>query len=296
MKVKFWDWILFTGLCLIWGSSFILMKKGMYSAAEKPTLSAYHVAAIRMLSGGMILLPVAVKHIFKVSAKTLGLLLISGLCGSFFPAFLFCIAETRINSALAGTLNATTPLFVIIMGALFFNHKASTQKVIGVVTGLVGSILLFLTHGYDDLGYIGYAFFVLMATILYGINVNTVQHYLKNVAPLQIAAVSFALLIPLALLVLHFTDYFKLPLYSHDYLLSTLYASILGIMGTALASYIFYVLVQRTSGLFSSLVTYGIPFVAIGWGLLDGEMITLVQVFCLLIILSGVYITNRQKL
>jgi drug/metabolite transporter (DMT)-like permease len=294
MKAKPLDWIIFIGLCLIWGSSFILMKRGMFDANEQPTLTAFHVAALRMLSAGVILIPVAFKGLSKISAKTFGIIIISGLCGSFFPAFLFCIAETKINSALAGTLNATTPLFVIIMGTLFFNIKASAKKVIGVVTGLMGSVFLFLSHGYEDLGYIGYAFFVLLATILYGINVNTVQRYLKEVSSVQIAAIGFVALIPPSLLVLYYTGYFNLPLLQPDYLLSTTFSCILGVLGTAFASIIFYALVKRTSGLFSSLVTYGIPFVAIGWGFIAGELITLLQIACLLIILLGVYLANRQ--
>ena len=266
----------------------------MFNQHEQTTLTAFHVAALRMLSAGIILLPVAFKDIKKISAKNWGLILVSALCGSFFPAFLFCIAETKINSALAGTLNALTPLFVIIMGSLFYNNKASTQKVTGVVVGLIGSVLLFLSHGYKDLGYIGYAFFVLLATMLYGINVNTVQRYLKEVSSFQIAAIGFSALIPASLAVLYFTHYFELSLLQSDYLLSTTFSCILGVFGTAFASIIFYVLVKRTSGLFSSLVTYGIPFVAIGWGLIAGEEVTLIQMGCLGIILLGVYIANRQ--
>lgn len=294
MRGKLLDWVIFIGLCLIWGSSFILMKRGMFNQKEQPTLSAYHVAALRMLSAGLILLPFAFKGIKKISAKNFGLILVSALCGSFFPAFLFCIAEIKINSALAGTLNALTPLFVIIMGTLFYNIKAGTQKIIGVVVGLIGSILLFLSHGYKDLGYIGYAFFVLFATMLYGINVNTVQQFLKGVTSFQIAAIGFSALIPASLLVLYLTHYFELPLLRSDYLLSTTFSCILGVLGTAFASIIFYILVKRTSGLFSSLVTYGIPFVAIGWGLIAGEEVTLIQIGCLAIILFGVYIANRQ--
>lgn len=266
----------------------------MFTQSGKPTLSAYHVAALRMLSGGIILLPVAIRYFAKMTIRRFGLLLISGLCGSFFPAFLFCIAETRINSALAGTLNATTPLFVVVIGSVFYHTKAGTNKVVGVVIGLIGSILLFLSHGYDNFGYIGYALFVLLATVFYGINVNTVQRFLKDVPPLQIASLSFAILIPASLAVLYFTGYFTLPLMQYDYLLSTTFSSILGILGTAFASFIFYLLVQRTSGLFSSLVTYGIPFVAMGWGLLAGETVTMLETACLLIILLGVYVANRN--
>lgn len=266
----------------------------MFDSAGNSTLSAFHVAALRMLSAGVILVPVAIKSFRNVPVKRFGLLLLSGLVGSFFPAFLFCIAETKINSALAGTLNAVTPLFVIIIGAAFFHNKVAAQKVIGVVVGLIGSILLFLSHGYEDLGYVEYAFFVLLATILYGLNVNIVQRHLRDIPSVQIAAIGFSLLIPASLLVLYFTGYFNLPLSKNEYLLSTFFSCLLGVMGTAFASIIFYVLVKRTSGLFSSLVTYGIPFVAIGWGLLAGETVTLIQVACLAIILLGVYLANRQ--
>lgn len=266
----------------------------MFNGAGHPTLNAYQVAALRMLSAGLILLPFAFRDLQRITKKTFGLILVSAFCGSFFPAFLFCIAETKINSALAGTLNALTPLFVIIMGSLFYNIKASAQKVTGVVIGLIGSVLLFLSHGYSDIGYIGYAFFVLLATMLYGINVNTVQRFLKGISSLQIAAIGFTAIIPVSLAILFFTDYFKLPLLQNEYLFSTICSGILGIFGTAFASIIFYILVKRTSGLFSSLVTYGIPFVAIGWGLLAGEEVTLVQTGCLAIILFGVYVANRQ--
>lgn len=293
MKIKWKDWLLFAGLCLIWGSSFILMKKGMFNGAGQPTLSAYHVAALRMLSAGIILCPLIFREIKNINIKTIGVILLTALCGSFFPAFLFCIAETKINSALAGTLNSLTPLFVIIAGASLFHNKTTARKIIGVVVGLTGSLLLLLSQGNRALDYNGYALFILFATILYGINVNIVQHYLKGISSIKIAVIGFSALIPFSLIVLYFSGYFALPLLQKDYLVSTLYSSLLGIGGTAIATIIFYVLVKRTSALFSSLVTYGIPFVAIGWGLLAGEEVTIMELFSLAIILSGVYITRR---
>lgn len=265
----------------------------MFDHAGNSTLSAFQVAALRMLSAGVILLPIAIKNFSSIPVKRTGILILSGLIGSFFPAFLFCIAETKINSALAGTLNAVTPLFVIIIGGLLFHQKVAAQKIIGVVVGLIGSILLFLSHGYEELGYVEYALFVLLATILYGLNVNIVQRHLKDIPSVQIAAIGFSLLIPASVLVLYFTGYFNLSLSKNEYLISTFFSCLLGVMGTAFASIIFYMLVKRTSALFSSLVTYGIPFVAIGWGLLAGETVTLMQIACLAVILLGVYLANR---
>ncbi len=307
-NTKLVNWLLFSLLSIIWGSSFILMKAGMTA------LSAYQVAAIRMLSAGLVLLPIVIRHFTQPSSpkkspadslisqslvekstlrKKMGLIILSGLLGSFFPAFLFCIAETRIDSSLAGILNALTPLFTIILGALFFQLEVNFLKMSGVIIGFVGLVLLFISGGHINTQDIGYASLVLIATILYGLNVNMVGKHLKGVGSVTIAAFAFAFLIPPSLAILWYTGYFKLDLFMETILLSTAASAVLGIFGTALASILFYMLVKRAGTLFSSLVTYGIPFVAIGWGLLYGETISFLQVICLGVILSGVWMVNK---
>ncbi|MCG7857448.1 DMT family transporter [Flavihumibacter sediminis] len=296
-NTKLVNWLLFSLLSIIWGSSFILMKAGITA------LSAYQVAAIRMLSAGLVLLPIVVKQFIQTSSQSLvektilrekmGLIILSGLLGSFFPAFLFCIAETRIDSSLAGILNALTPLFTIILGALFFQLEVNFLKISGVITGFAGLVLLFISGGHVNIQDIGYASLVLIATILYGLNVNMVGKYLKGVGSVTIAAFAFAFLIPPSLAVLWYTGYFKLNLLMENTLLSTAASVVIGVFGTAIASILFYMLVKRAGTLFSSLVTYGIPFVAISWGLLYGETISLLQVICLGVILSGVWMVNK---
>ncbi len=291
MSPKLLNWFLFAALALIWGSSFILMKAGMEA------LSAYQVAAIRMLSGGLILLPLALKSFREIPREKIGIVVLSGFLGSFFPAFFFCIAETKIDSSLAGILNALTPMFTISIGALFFQLQINAAKIAGVLLGFIGLCLLFLVRGKLDLSYLSYSSLVILATLCYGINVNMVARHLKGIGSVSIASFAFACLIPPSLAVLWKTGYFetdRLP-DSRTWWMATGSAVVLGVMGTALASIIFYMLVKRAGTLFASLVTYGIPFVAIGWGLLFGESITLAQVGCLLIILAGVYLVNRNK-
>ncbi len=282
-------------LCLIWGSSFILMKWGLYDAHQQPVLSAYHVAALRMLSSGIVMLPFLFKALKEIPKTVVGYVLLSGLLGSFFPAFLFCIAETKIDGALAGSLNALTPLFVIITGVLFFKIATSKQKILGVIIGIIGCALLTYADHSRSLGYIAFTGFVILATIFYGINVNMVQKKLQGVRSINIAALAFAGLIPASLFVLFFTGYFQLPLSETKYVYSTSSSCILGILGTAVASILFYMLVKRAGGLFASLVTYGIPFVAIGWGIYYQERISHLQVIALVVILLGVYVANYQK-
>lgn len=294
MSNRFINWTLFIVLSIIWGSSFILMKWGLYDANYLPVLSPYNVAALRMLSSGVVMLPFLFAALKTLPRKIIPYVLLSGWLGSFIPAFLFCIAETKIDGALTGSLNSLTPLFVIISGALLFKLHTSTRKVMGVIIGLCGSALLIYANISRPPGYLAYTGFVILATVLYGINVNMVHSKLKGVSSVQIATVAFTGLIPPALVVLFITGYFKEPLSEHKYAISTLASCILGIMGTAFASVLFYVLVKKAGGLFASLVTYGIPFIAIGWGVYYNEKITYMHVIALCIILLGVYLANKS--
>lgn len=284
---KIINWSIFFLLAFIWGSSFILMKEGLKK------LDAYQVASIRMLSGGLVLLPVGLARIKKIPKNKILLVLTSGLLGSFFPAYLFCIAEVKISSSLAGFLNALTPVFTIIIGISFFHFAFKKSSLPGVLIALTGMVTLFMAQGVSGLQNLGYSIFVIVATICYAINVNLVNRYLKEIGSTNIAAVAFTLLIIPSALILFFTGFFSLPLGNSDVLYSTMSASILGIFGTAIASILFYILLKRAGTLFASMVTYGIPFIALFWGLVAGEMITMLQIIGLLIILVGVYLANR---
>ncbi len=295
MNSKIVSWSLFIILCIIWGSSFILMKWGMYDANQQPVLSPYHVAALRMLSSGLVMLPFLFSSLKNLPRKKIYPVLLSGWLGSFFPAFLFCIAETKIDGALTGSLNSLTPLFVIITGSLFFSMRTSSPKILGVIVGLLGSAVLLYANIGKPQGYLAYTGFVVLATILYGINVNMVHGKLSGVSSVQIATIAFTGLIPPSFAVLLISDFFKQPLTEHAFAMSTLASCILGILGTALASVLFYVLVKKAGGLFASLVTYGIPFIAILWGVYYGEKVTYMQVIALCVILLGVYLANRPE-
>jgi drug/metabolite transporter (DMT)-like permease len=288
LREKLINWVLFTLLSIIWGSSFILMKLGL------ETLSPYQVATIRMLSAGIVLIPFAMEGFRTIKKNELAYVILSGLLGSFFPAYLFCIAETKIDSSIAGILNALTPLFTISVGVFFFQLKASKQKIIGVLVGFVGLCLLFLAQKNINFENFSYAFLVLIATLFYGINVNMVSKHLHNTGSMNIAAVAFTFLIIPCLIILYLTGYFTLPLFSGAVLKSTGFSALLGLGGSAVATVLYYKLVKSAGGLFASTVTYGIPFVAVFWGVLGGESINLLQYVCMVIILIGVWLANKK--
>ena len=282
-------WSIFIVLSIIWGSSFKLMKYGMEA------LSPYQVASLRMISAGVILLPFAVTAIRRIPNNKIAMVILSGLLGSFFPSYLFCIAETKIDSSLAGILNALTPLFTVLVGVGFFKIKVSRLRYIGVIVGFVGLALLFIAGGNITFTYLSYALLVLLATVFYGINVNMVGKYMNQIGSLNIASLAFGFLIIPSTVILWYTGFFNYPLLDKEIIMATGASVILGVFGTAIASVLFYVLVKRAGGLFASTVTYGIPFVAVFWGLLSGEFITLIQVGCLAIILAGVYLANKPS-
>jgi drug/metabolite transporter (DMT)-like permease len=285
---KLIKWILFIVLSVIWGSSFILMK------VSKEHLNGYQIGAIRIFAAGLTFFPFAIFHVRKIAFQKLPLVFLSGLIGNFLPAFLFAIAiENQIDSSLAGILNSLTPLFVIILSILFFKAKVHQKKIMGVVIGFIGLLVLSLSKGGLSLNNWNYAILILIATLLYGINVNLVSYYLKGIDPFQMTTVSLALMSMLAAVIIYQQHVVSLWINNDAASLSIIYAALLGVIGSAVATFLFYLLIKKAGGLFASLVTYGIPVVAIFWGIIANENVTLIQISCLCVILGGVYLANR---
>lgn len=288
MSNKLISWILFVLLCFIWGSSFILMK------VSAKGLTPPQIAGVRIFSAGLVLLPFGLMHIRQFPRKKLGLAALAGLFGNLLPAFLFTAAIVYIDSSLEGILNSLTPICVIILGILFFRDKIQSQKIVGVLVGFAGLCLLTLSQKDVSLDNLGYASLVVLATLFYGLNVNLVSHYMKGIKPVHIASVSLTFMLIPSGLVLAYYGFFQLDFSDPVIQWSVLNSTVLGVVGSAIATALFYILVQKAGGLFASLVTYGIPFVALIWGFLDGEEVTWVELVCLLIILLGVFLANRQ--
>jgi drug/metabolite transporter (DMT)-like permease len=287
MQQKWINWLVFALLSLVWGSSFVLIKEGLRS------FSPYQVASLRMLFAGLVLVPFAIKALPQIPKEKMGLVLISGVAGNFIPAFLFCIAETQIDSSLAGILNSLTPLFTILVGISFFKVQTNITKIIGVIIGFIGLCFLFAAGKDMSMRNMSYAGLVLMATLFYGINVNMVGRYLQNIGALNIASVAFSFLVLPSAAILFFTGYFNNNFTNQTVVQSTLASAVLGIVGTSLASILFYYLIKRAGVIFGSLVTYGIPIVAVCWGMVYGEKITPMQYVWMGVILIGVFIANR---
>lgn len=283
------SWLLLITLALIWGSSFILIKKGL------AVLTSLEVASIRVISAGLFMLPLVIRR-FAVQQRSDWLyLFVVGFSGSFFPALLFAVAQTQISSSLSGVLNSLTPVFVLLIGALFFKQRISIFGFGGVSIGLLGSVLLISGFSFSTLWNANaYALFVVGATICYGVNLNIIKFKLVKLSPLSITGISVLLVFPLAVFVLlGFTDFSSRA--ATVFLSWELWAVVLlGVAGTGIALLLFNKMVKISSPLFAGSVTYLIPVVAIFWGLLDDEKLLFYHYLGLVLIITGIILINKR--
>jgi len=291
MKIVQKKWIFLIVLSLIWGSSFILIKKSLLG------LSPLQVGALRILFAAVALVVVGYKTLKGISKNSWKWIAISGFLGTFFPAFFFAFAETEIDSTVTSILNSITPIMTLIIGSIGFAIQFSKRQLLGVIIGLLGSLLLIWT-GADvnpNQNY-NYALFVLMACVCYAFNVNIIKKHLQHVPALGIAAGNFVVLFIPALIVLVYSGFFTQGLFQTEAVYPSLgYVLLLALLGTGVSKVMFNKLVQISSPVFSTSVTYTIPIVALMWGYLDGERFTAIQFLASLIILAGVLLSNKRK-
>lgn len=288
MDTKQAKWIYLSILSLIWGSSFILIKKGLIG------LTALQVGSFRIVFAALFLLIFGFNSLKKISRRQWKFVAITSFFGTFIPAYLFAIAETQVDSSIVAILNSLTPLNTLVLGIIAFGIQFQKRQVLGVFVGLLGCLLLVLSG--DSAGgsqnYL-YVSLVVIATLSYAINVNLIKKYLHDLNSVSITTGNFAILLLPALLILGTTDIGQKIQFAATQQ-SVLFVMILGVLGTGIANILFFKLIQISSPVFATSVTYLIPIVAFFWGLLDNEMLTPIQFFGAFIILIGVYLSAKK--
>lgn len=288
MESKQLKWGYLIVLALIWGSSFILIKRGLVG------LSVLQVGSMRIIFAAFFLLSIGFKSIFLIPKEKWKYIALTSLFGTFLPAFLFALAQTEIDSAVSSILNSLTPLNTLVLGVLVFGAGYQKRQVWGVFIGLVGTLLLVYdgAMAHPNQNYY-YAILIILASICYALNVNFIKRYLSDLSPLSISTGNFLVLLFPAVLVLSFSDFpWQMP--SDKVQDSILFILILGVFGTGIANILFFKLIQISSPVFATSVTYLIPVVAFCWGLVDNEMLTVVQFFGAFVVLIGVYLSARK--
>ena len=290
MDIRKLRWIYLIILSLIWGSSFILMKKALIG------LTPIQLGAFRILITAFFLLLIGFNRLLKIERRHWKYLTLNAMLGSFFPIFLFSFALQKIDSSIASILNALTPLNTLLFGAMVFGFAFKQRQLTGVLIGFTGTVMLILEgaqiHREQEYLYIS---FVIIASVGYAFNVNLIKKYLHDLDALSITVGIFAILIIPAFIVILLSGFFQNVEINGITTSSLVYVSILAVVGTGIATIMFNRLIQLSTPVFSASVTYLIPVVAITLGILDGEKISFLQFFSGFVILVGVYLANKAK-
>jgi drug/metabolite transporter (DMT)-like permease len=283
-------YLLIAVLALMWGSSFILMKRALL------VYTPYQVGAFRIFIAFVFMFPFVIRHFGKVDKSLLKWSAATGILGNCIPAILFPLAETKIGGGVAGMLNTLTPIFTLIVGVLLFGMQVGRNRIYGLVIGLFGAVLMILGEsGLQGIGTINaFALLVVLATVMYAFSVNILKSKLSTVDPIR--NTGFALFftgIPMGIY-LFSTDFIHRTKTVDGSGFSLMCIAILGIAGTAASTILFNKLIKVSGALAAASVTYLIPIVAILWGLWDHEVFTIYHVIGMLAILMGVYMVNRR--
>ena len=289
MKLNKWFYLI--SLSLIWGSSFILIKKALVG------LEADQLGSLRIIFSSIIIILIAWKRLSKITTLEWKWITISAFLGSFFPAFLFAFAEKEIDSAVASIINSIVPLNTVIIGMVLFNIRSTKRQIIGVLIGLAGTYMLIISgiKLNPDQNYL-YSGFVILCSFLYALNVNIIKKYLQHLSALTITVGHFAVIIIPAVIVFYFSDFDVNSLKNQETIDSVIYVLILAVFGTALAKILFNKLIKISSPVFASSVTYSMLIVSIFWGLIDGEKFSVYQLIATIIIILGVLLTNKKSI
>jgi len=277
-------------LSLIWGSSFILIKKSLVA------FSPIQVFGCRIGIAGLAFFPFFLREVKKMKRKDMPYFITVGIFGSGLPALLYAIGQQHVSSSIAGLLNSLTPLFTLLLGILFFQTQVQNNKIVGVFIGLLGALLLvFFGQPVGDNNNYFYAGLLVVAAGCYALSLNTVGRFLNTYGAITISSIAFGLVTIPALLILFSTNFVEVMQENKNAYSSLAAVSVLSLLGTFAANILFYKLVQITNPLFSSMVSYIIPVVAIGWGFVDGELITIYHLIGFILILMGVYLSKTKK-
>ena len=289
MFSKHLKWILLFVLALIWGSSFILIKRGLVG------LTPYQLGSLRIIFATIFLLIIGFKSIATIPHGKWKYIALTAFVGTFMPVYLFAIAETEISSSITAVLNSLTPLGALVIGLLAFGLQVERRQIFGVIIGLIGSILLIANGASNnpEQNY-WYTLLVVFAAFCYSLNVNLIKKYLSDVKPLAITAGNFIVLLIPALIVL-FSNDFAAVVEKSEVQHAMLYIAVLGIIGTGIANIIYFRLIQMSSPIFASSVTYMIPVVAFFWGILDNELFSPMQYVGAVIIFVGIYLSAKKQ-
>jgi len=290
-KSNLQNWLLLGALTLIWGSSYILIKKSLV------VFSPVEMGSLRISLSFLACIPFLYKAVQDIPKEKYPYIIFVGLFGTGFPAFLFAFAMVHISSSVSGIINSLSPLFTVLTGLLLFGVVVTRTKMIGVLIGFLGAIVLVL--GKKNLNFkadLFYALLPVLATFCYGLNSNFVKRFFPTTNALYVTAIAMSVMGIPSLAVLFSTNFVFKMQHTEGAIFAFSCVFFLALFGTVIAWLLFYRLVQRTDALMAASVTYLIPVVALAWGLADGETLNMIQLAGMGLILAGVYFVGKREM
>ena len=284
-------WVYLILLSIIWGSSYILIKKTLIGVSQ------LQLGSLRVIFTTMVLFILGFSSLKKIPKDKWKWIILTGYIGSFFPSFFFAFAQTEIDSGVAAILNSLTPLATLIIGVVFYKFIIDSKQILGVIIGLFGSFLLIYEGSTinPDQNFL-FVGFIITASVCYATSVNMLKAHLQDVPAISIALGNFLCILPPALIILFYSGFMNINVIESPKVQNALfYIIVLSVFGSAFAKILFNKFVQIASPVFASSVTYTLPVVAVMWGLLDGETINFRQILATIVILIGVYFANRRS-
>lgn len=289
MKILSNKWALLTILSLTWGSSFILIKQSI--AVYEPI----QVGALRLSIAGLALVFFGVQNFKHIPKKLFPWVVVGGCMGNFIPMFLFPLAQEKVSSSMAGILDSLVPIFILLFGFLFFGMKSKWTQILGALVGFAGAAILMSDDGNGGKSDLFNSMLIVLATAFYGMNGLIISKYLSGIQSFKLSSVIFTIWFGPALIILGLTGFFNEFQGTVEQWKGLGYVTILGLIGTATAMILFYKLIQQTSAIFASVVTYLMPVVAVIWGIIDGEKLTIIHALGGVLILVGVYLIQMNS-
>ena len=284
-------WLYLFLLSIIWGSSYILIKRGLVG------LSPIQLGSVRIIFSTVFLVIMGHKSLKGLTKNEWKWLVVTGFLGTFFPSFFFAFAQQHINSSVAAIMNSLTPIFTLLVGIAFFATKMLARQYVGVLLGFIGSVGLIWGGTQISANQpTGYVLLIMCASMCYAVNIYFLKHKLANVSPMAMTLGNFIAILPPAVVLLLFSDFFSIVKFQNEEVITSLgFIALLAFFGTAIAKVMFNRFIKMASAVFASSVTYTLPVVALFWGMLDGERIGLFQLLATAVILIGVSLAHRPK-
>ena len=284
-------WFYFGLLVVMFGSAFVLIEISLKS------FSPIGIAFIRVFVAAALLLLYAYycEYDFSITKENFLLLFILGLTGTTLPFLLISWAQLTIDSSETGILIGFMPIFTIIGSHYFFSYeKLNAKRTFGFILGFFGlSVLLLNNNAVIDLyGNLLAKLAVIFGALFYALNALLVKK-VKNITPLQLSAIVMSIsAIQLLILLLFMNKPILIsPIIFQDSLLAII---IMSIFSTAVATVIYYKIINDYGPNFLSLVNYPIPIFAFFAGILFlGESFNIYSIISLLLVVIAIYISQK---